>query len=204
MPAEDERQRVRENRDRPAGGDDDPVEAGLQLPAGIRGDELQHACSRKGARGVADRVERDVVGSAPEADEPAHGDKEQEPAGAVVGPAGPRDQAGNRERPPEQEIERDRGVAARVRARQLEDECERAEARRGCSPGGETETVGCQARSADSAAPDSSAFGMKPRAPERSTRGPKSEPSRLETSTTAGPPSSVRRRATSNPSMSGS
>ena len=36
-------------------------------------------------------------------------------------------------------------------------------------------------------APESSALGTKPRAPERATSGPKSDESRLETSTIAGP-----------------
>src|SRR4051812_20259834 len=55
-----------------------------------------------------------------------------------------------------------------------------------------------------SAAPESSPFGMNPRAPLRCTSGPKSELSRLEVSTTAGAPSTlVIRAATSKPSMSG-
>src|SRR3954464_12548356 len=60
------------------------------------------------------------------------------------------------------------------------------------------------AMSSVSAAPESSPFGMNPRAPLRWTRGPKSELSRLDVSTTAGAPSTlVMRAATSKPSMSG-
>ena len=42
-----------------------------------------------------------------------------------------------------------------------------------------------------SAAPESSPFGMKPRAPQRCTSGPKSEQSRLDVRTTAGAPSTL-------------
>ena len=53
-------------------------------------------------------------------------------------------------------------------------------------------------------APESSALGTNPRAPERATSGPKSDESRLDTSTMSGPLPLVSRPATSKPSMSGS
>src|SRR2546428_9617607 len=91
-------------------------------------------------------------------------------------------------------------------AAELDDERDRRTRKRSRTPREEDAALGeaTHSRSDKRAAPDSSALGMNPRAPLRSTSGPKSEPSRLETRTTAGPaPPYVRRAATSKPSRSG-
>src|SRR2546429_9913392 len=90
-------------------------------------------------------------------------------------------------------------------AAELDDERDRRTRKRSRTPREEDAALGeaAHSRSDKRAAPDSSAFGMKPRAPLRSTSGPKSEPSRLETRMTAGPPPPfVRRAGASKPARS--
>src|SRR5262249_45048265 len=70
---------------------------------------------------------------------------------------------------------------------------------------GEQERAPAHSISARTAAPESSAFGTKPRDPHAGIRSPYSFASRLETRTTSGAsPFAQMRRATSKPSRSGS
>src|SRR4051812_42258408 len=158
-----------------------------------------------GAQRLAERVQDRVVRGGEAGEQDGDPGPDEQPPRVVLGPAGEREQTGGREGPADHEPD-DAGAQPLVVARRGEREHGGAQREHRAPPGRmRMQPVGSGHRiSALRAAPDSSALGMKPTAPLRPTSGPKSEPSRLETSTTVGPPlRPVSRDATSNPSRSG-
>src|SRR5439155_2428223 len=124
-------------------------------------------------------------------------DGDEQPPRPVLRPARPGDEARTHEHPAAERSD-DAPNVRLMGAREpgngvgrAEESCGRAD----CQP----EPAGtAHAIRLETAAPESSAFGMNPAAPLVSTSGPKSAPSRLETSTTQRPlPFAVRRRVTS-------
>src|SRR5262249_29992571 len=138
-------------------------------------------------------------------EEPREADERHQHAELVVGPTPPREQAAANERPADQQAEpRVQRLRAVVVAEDDRDQPGRANRQTGDDAGRELQLPAHPSK-ARSAAPDGWALGMKPRAPLRSTSGPKSATSRLETSTTAGDrPLAISRFETSKPSVSGS
>ena len=189
-----------------AGHDEAELPPRLQPAARVRDQQVDEEAGRDRAQREADRPgQRLVRGHEPRAHEPGEPDGDHQEPGAVQRPPRARDQAGGYERAADERREdglqpRHVLVFAEVhqrRGRNPDDHCrrrdEKPEARRPA-----------HSSSASRAGPDRSAFVMKPRAPLRSTSGPKSPESRLEIRmTAAGLPFRPSALATSNPSMSG-
>src|ERR671920_850362 len=147
------------------------------------------------------------VARAEAGDEPREAGGDHQRAEVVVGPPRPGEQARPDEAPADHQADRDEGPAQLlVVAREDEGGVDDAEREPGRRQSPERPAERCQ-RSASSAAPESSPFGMNPRTSQRSRTGPRSARSRLDVRTIAGPPSepfAVSLEATSMPSMPGS
>src|SRR6185295_14634185 len=139
-----------------------------QLAAGICEQKLNEDGDEQAAEEGTERVRNGVVRLAEAADEHAEADGDHEHPGAVVGAPRPTGQAGEDERPADEQSERrcDRGVLLVVTGQDERDgdrSCDER-SRPEVEPGPPRERHAM--RRAAIAAPDSSAFGTKPLAPQ--------------------------------------
>ena len=158
----------REERGRITRDDEDARAPAEQLPARIREQEVQVGGDEQASEQRSERVRDRVVGLAQAADQDAETDCDHQHPRAVLRPPRPADQAGEDEGPADEEPERDRErrvlfMIARDGQSDGERTCQERR-RPEVEPGPPCE--GHAMRRAAIAAPDRSAFGTKPLAPQ--------------------------------------